>query len=272
MTDASADARWLGPIRIPAHTSAHAWRMAAVATPLTQGWRWWVSCVLAGAGPLALGWLLSTSWHQGLTALLLFFLLLAAVREERPWLGGLGLGLGFAAHSALAIGLAWSDPAGASAIMPDGEGYWNAQRLWITTGVDPEYDPWNWAPAHLHLLVGIVVLSFVSFGLAALAQGVYEVDLMNYYVGNLLARSSDPVTALLLGWHPWSVLRGLCYVVLVYEVASWSLQRFTGRTLASPDTRKRRWALGLGFFVADALVKIVMLDVVRDGLAANLLE
>jgi hypothetical protein len=267
---------WIGPIQAPAAWRDHAWRMSGLTTSWLDRPSWWLAAAGAGAAPLLVGYILrgSAGWgsgaHQPASAVLLFLMLLAAVRSDRPARGTGALAVGFGAHSALAIGLTLFDPAGTASILPDGEAYWRAQEAWITTGADPEYDPAHWVPAHLHLLVGIVALSFVSFGLVALMQGMYEVDLMNCYVGHLLARSDAPGVSLALGWHPWSVLRGLCYVVLVYEVASWSFARFTGRPLASPTARRRRWALALALFVADGLTKISLLEPVRAGLAAHL--
>jgi hypothetical protein len=267
---------WIGPLEAPVAWRRHAWRMAGLTTSWLEGPRWWLAAACAGTVPLLLAFGLAASGgpalaaHQPISAVVLFFLLLAAVRGERPVRGTGALAVGFAAHSAAAIGLTLLDPASAASILPDGEAYWRAQEAWITTGADPEYDPANWVPAHLQLLVGIVALSFVSFGLVALMQGMYEVDLMNCYVGHLLARSDAPSVSLALGWHPWSVLRGLCYVVLVYEVASWSLSRFTGRPLADPAARRRRWALALALFAADGLVKITLLEPVRAGLAAHI--
>ena len=250
---------------------AYSWRMAGLCQPLTHAPSWWLWAVAAGVVPLALGWLLGTGLHQSLTAVLLFLLLLPAVRDERP-LRGMGvLGLGFASHCAAAIALARVDPAGASAAMPDGAGYWAAQVQWITTGTDPEYDWVNWVPAHLHLLLAMLALAFVSMGLVPLLEGVYQVDLMNFYVGNLLANSESPVPALLLGWHPWSVIRGLCYVVLVYELASLALSWLARRPLAEARARKLRWGAILVLFLLDGALKWVILDRVRDGLAANLI-
>ncbi len=252
-----------------ARLARSAWDGAGLADPLLDTPWWWIAAVAAGTGPLALGYALGSWWHQPLGALLLFILLLAAVRRDRPWLGMGMLGVGFATHNALAIAMAYSDPAGSSLIMPDGATYYQAQVAWITTGTDPEYDWINWVPAHLHLIIGMTVLSVTSLGLLPLVEGLYEVDLMNYYVGNLLANSAQPLPALFLGWHPWSALRGLCYMVLVYEVASWSLDRLTARISSTPSARRRRWVAALALFAADGVVKLLALDFVRNGLAAN---
>ncbi len=246
--------------------------MAGLADPWLDRPSWWLGCVLVGVMPLLLGVGIGTWLQQPLTGLGLFVLLLAAVRRDLPGRGMGALALGFGAHCAVAIALSAAVPEMASTAMPDGEGYWEAQVAWITTGTDPEYDWANWVPAHLHLLLGMTVLCFTSMGLLPLIEGLYEVDLMNFYVGNLLANSHSALPALLFGWHPWSVVRGLCYVVLVYEVASLSLQWVTGTQLSSPSARRQRWIAALALFLADGVIKISMLDLVRNRLAANLLE
>ena len=246
-----------------------AWKAAGVAEPVLDS-RWlWVAAVFTGVGPLIIGYAAGSWWHQPLGAGLLFMLLLAAVRRDRPVVGMGVLAAAFAAHNAVAITLAYRDPAGSALIMPDAAGYYQAQVEWITTGTDPEYDWANWVPHHLQLIVVISAFCVTSMGLLPLVEGFYQVDLMNFYVGNLLANSTQPVTALFLGWHPWSAIRGLCYMVLVYELASWTLERVTSRVLSTPSARRRRWAAALTLFAADGVVKLLALDFVRNGLAAN---
>ncbi len=246
--------------------------MAALAEPVVTT-RWvWLAAALAGTLPLFLGWLLGSALHQPIAALLLFFGMIAACRASDP-VRGMGIvATGFGAHCAAAITLAYIDPVRAAACMTDGPGYLEAQLVWITTGLEPEYDPSTWLPHHAQLLVGMVVLSVVSLGWIPLIQGMYEVDLMNFYVGGLLARSESPFVALFLGWHPWSVLRGLCYVVLVYEIASWSLAWASGRATSTNRARLARWGAVLTLWLADVLVKWLAMEPVRAQLAANLLE
>lgn len=246
--------------------------MSEFAAPIADGTFWWIAAIGAGVIPLYIGWGLGTSYHQGVSAVLLFFLLLSNARHD-SWARGIAtLAIGFGAHCATAIGLTYFDPVGAALIMPDGAAYYEAQIQWITTGQDPEYEWSNWLPHHVQLLAGISFLSFTSMGFLALVQGFYEVDLMNYYVGSLLSNSDHSAIVLGLGWHPWSVLRGFCYVVLAYEVSSLTLGLFSGRKISSMRVRRFRWMAVLGFFFSDILMKILALDFVRRALAANLLE
>jgi hypothetical protein len=245
-------------------------RLAGAARPLVAG-RWWPALALAvGAGPLLLGYALGTPLHQAATALLLGPLFWACVCDDRQ---GKALGLLFLAvgtHSVLAICLAAADPSGTARILPDSDAYWEKTRRWVQTGEADEYVPANWAPTHVGLLLGMAAGSYTSLGLVPFVFGIRQLDVMNYYVGRLAASSQNPALALAVGWHPWSFLRAAGYGVLIYEIASLSLERFSGQTLSTRRRRYLRWAVGLGFCLADALLKYSIQGYVRDTLCANL--
>ncbi len=259
---------WLGPFAAPRALAGSSWTLARSAEALSLHPAAPLLAVAVGALPLLAAPVLGPA-HQVIAAALLFPLFLGTVPADRAGRGLLLVGLCFVAHNALAIGLAARDPA-IGAAMPGAAAYWEVQQAWITTGHDPEYEVTAWLPAHGQLFAAVSVSAYLSLGLVTFAQGFYEVDLMNFYVGRLMAHSGSPAQALLLGWHPWSVLRGLSYVVLTWEVASWSLARMTRRTLSTPERRLLRWVAAGGLFWADCATKLAMLEVVRRTLAGNL--
>ena len=214
--------------------------------------------------------LVGGAWHQILGALLLAPAVLGVARSDRTAAGVAMVLVAYVAHCATAISLAYNLPEVAAGLLPDGPEYWAKQEVWIRTGMDPEYVLANWLPAHGQLFVVVVALSYLSLGLLPLVRGFYEVDLMNFYVGRMLAEGDGSVMSLLVGWHPWSVMRGICYAFVIFELTSFSLERMTGRSLSTRARRRQRWALGVFFFGADCLVKIVTLDAVRNTLAAHL--
>jgi hypothetical protein len=173
-------------------------------------------------------------------------------------------------HSAFAIALSASDPARAAAVLPGCESYWLRTWQWVVTGEDQEYRWVNWLPAHALLLAVVPLGAYTSFGAVPFANGIEQVDLMNYYVGRLIGMSESPTLAVLLGWHPWSVLRGLAYMVLVFEIASLSLERLTGRAFSTRRRRVRRWICGLALVLLDGAVKLSLAPIIRDQLFANL--
>ena len=256
--------------------SARAWvrrnvRAAAAAfSRATIGTRWIPLAVAVGALPLLLAWPLGSSFHQPLSALLLFALLMGPVRDDRT---GAGLGLlaiAFLVHCGVAIALSAGVPEQAAGLFPGGEDYWARQQVWITTGIDPEYEWMAWIPAHFQLLGAATLLGVVSMGMLPLLEGFVEVDLMNFYVGNLVAGSDQALPALLLGWHPWSALRGICFLFVTFEVASLSQSWLGQRALSTTRRRLARWGAALLFFFGDCCVKLLALEPVRARLAAGL--
>lgn len=256
------------PLRaaIRGHVRAAATAMAKA----TSGGRWLLAGALVGALPLLLALPFGSWLHQPVSAFVLFALLMGPARDDRTGAGVGLLAVAFFAHCSLAIALTAAAPEQASGLFPGGEDYWARQQVWITTGVDPEYAWMAWIPAHFQLLAACVGLGLVSMGMLPLLEGFVEVDLMNFYVGNLVAASEPDLPALLLGWHPWSVLRGICFLFVTFEVASLSQGWLAGRRLSTTRRRLGRWAAAGVFFAADCCVKLLALEPVRARLEAGL--
>jgi hypothetical protein len=261
--------RWLGPVRLPADFAGRLLRAATSLADRIGPWYCWpLVGVLVGALPLAVDVVFGWSQSRLTTALLLTPLLVAAAARGTPGRGMAVLVAAIVVHSLGFIALAAHAPDRLSGSFPAGEDYWRRSHAWITTGESDEYNPASWVPDHVLHLVAVVVFGYLSLGLVPLWEGFYEVDLMNVYVGRLLAHSTSPGPALLLGWHPWSVCRGIGFLLLTYQVASWSLSRLTGAP--SDGGATRRWVIGLSFLVLDGILKYACLEDVRCVLAANL--
>ena len=223
-----------------------------------------------GTLPFLLSFALNVPGHQLIAALALTLVCLACARED-AWVKGIGaIAVAYAAHCALVIAVSYANVERAAPLLPGAPAYWQRQIAWIETGADPEYELSAWVPAHLQLLGAVVLLGFTSLGTITFYQGFYEVDLMNFYNAQLLVASLNQPLAFALGWHVWSVLRGLGYLFITFEVISLGLQCISGVRLSDWATRRRRWALGLSLLVADGLAKAAMLGPVRDQMFANL--
>ncbi len=264
---------WIWPARLAGPLQA--WLLASarrVHAQLGALGAWVVAGLVLGAAPLALeAW---TGWfpHRPATVLGLTLLLIATVAVDRAAQGVSLLASAFLAHNVLAVQLARTDPAVAAAIFPHGPAYWRETLDWLRTGVNPEYALSYWVPHHALHAAGVAFFAYASLGAILLWEGLLEVDRMNYYVGQLLAHSHDPWIAASLGWHPWSVLRGFGFLFITFEVVSVSFQRLVGVEISPLPRRLRRWSIGLGLLVADALVKYCFMDDVRTVLAANLAD
>jgi hypothetical protein len=275
VTSAPASIRspfWLWPIRISpllrAQLLQRARRLAARIGP----WPCWLLAgVLIGGLPLLTEYLIGWPFARLVTAVLLTPILVAAVVEDSLSRALAAMGGAFAAHSLAVILLAANDPEAIQRTLPQAEAYWQESHAWITTGVSKEYDVRWWLPAHGQWFAAVTAFTYLSLGLTTFWQGLFEMDLMNYYVGRLLAHSGNPWLVLALGWHPWSVCRGIGYLFITFEVASLSCERLTATPLSNRKRRLARWLIGLSFLAMDCVLKFTLLEPIRCVLADNIL-
>ena len=270
VTDRRGGLVWLWPFRHSRRTAAEIDALLEAARPWVTPLRYLTLAAVAGVLPLVLGLVLESDLHRLLTAALLFPAFLVLVRDDRQRLACGGMLVALALHSLTAIALASWRPERAALVLSDGAAYWARNYAWIRTGIDPEYEVAHWLPAHVQQLGAMTLYGYTSLGFLPLLRGLYELDLMNYYVGRLLGVSRSPWVALFFGWHLWALLRGIAYTRLAYEVAQIALGRVLGRPLTQPGVRLRRLAIVLALLVGDGLLKYVGLPGVRSVLFSNL--
>lgn len=247
-----------------------AYQLAGSGDIFCRSWRWLPTAIVVGAAPFCGSLLLGIRGHQFISATLLAWMTAACARRD-AWAKGMALiSVAFIAHCGVVILATTQSPARVEPIVAGGADYWEKQITWIETGRDPEYDPLVWIPNHVTLFVGTVVWSSFSLGLVTFQRGFHEVDLMNYYIGNLLLTSQSRPRALGLGWHVWSLLRGVGYVVLTFELVSLGLRCWSGIALSTWRRRLSRWGVGISLLLADGAVKYALLGPVRDALFENL--
>jgi hypothetical protein len=260
---------WIWPLRLPVSARRATYNFAGLAQPFCEGWRWMPASIAVGTLPFLISYATGAPGHQIVSALLLMMLCLPCAREDR-WIKGIGvLALSYTAHCTLVIALAYADPQTVAPLLPGAESYWQKQLHWIQTGADPEYKLSAWVPAHLMLLGAAFLFSYTSLGCILFYEGFFEVDLMNFYNAQLMSQSSNHALSLALGWHVWSWLRGLGYLFITFEIISISLRRMSGMSLAG-RFRWQRLGVGLAFLIADGLVKVILLEPVREQMMFNL--
>jgi hypothetical protein len=245
-------------------------RLVQGAEAIAHGARWVLVALACGSVPLLAAWATGFDFHRPATALLLMPVWLCLVRRDREGAACGMVFLTFAVHSVLAMTLVRLDTAGADHVLLDGPAYWVKNIHWIRTGLDPEYELLYWVPAHVQDAAGMAVYGVSSLGFVPLVRGLYQIDLMNCYVGHLLAVSRSGAVALFVGWHVWSILRGVAYTRLCFAATSQGLEWMTGLTLSTPARRWRRWLVAAVLLVADAILKWLLLEPVRQALHSNL--
>jgi hypothetical protein len=263
--------RWLWPLRLSPGLREQTLRQARRLAALLGPWPCWLLAgLLIGTLPCLIEYISGWPCARLITAIFLTPILVAAVVEDSLLRAIAAMTATFAAHSLLVIGLAIHQPAAMASLAP-AEPYWQESLAWITTGVSREYELSWWLPAHGQWFAAVTLFTYLSLGLVTFWQGLFEVDLMNYYVGRLVAHSANPWLGLALGWHPWSVCRALGYLFITFEVTSFSCERLTGTRLSTAGRRRARWIAGLAFLGLDCILKYALLETIRSALADNLL-
>ena len=236
------------------------------------GQRYWpLYAILVGTVPLLMSFLLRTPGHPLVSAVLLSFLCIGFAYKDQ-WVRCLVLiALCFLSHSILAIVISRHAPDVCAQILPKAADYWERQYHWISTGENTEYQIASWLPAHIQMFVGAALFSFTSFGAVVFHDGFIQVDLMNYYNAQLATHSQSQGKAIMYGWHIWSIMRGVGYLFVTYEMISMAVQVFSKEQVASLRRRAMLWGLGIGFLLADGVIKFFSVEAVRNELFKNLL-
>lgn len=129
-----------------------------------------------------------------------------------------------------------------------GPAYRDEMLDWIRTGAGSEGSPRLFLPQHLLHLLAFVVLSLATASALSILMGAVLMNFMSFYVASL-ARGGAPVWAVvLLGWQPWALCRVAAFCVLGAVLAEPLLARLA--PYPYPGLRAaRRWivwaALGI---------------------------
>ena len=143
--------------------------------------------------------------------------------------------------TAIARMLVWAFALGATAMLLSYWQPWRTDRLflrgdsyraemfaWVLTGRGAESDPARFIPQHaLHASL-FVVAALVTGGVAAMTMGAVLMNYMAHYVGALAAASAHPALTMILGWHPWSVVRIVSFVTIGVVLSGPLLSRVAG--------------------------------------------
>jgi hypothetical protein len=160
---------------------------------------------------------------------------------------------------ALAMGVCatlWSyaRPAQTDARFLRGEAYRTEMFRWVLTGKGAESTPSQFIPQQAGHAAIFSALALATGGLLAMPMGAVLMNYMGHYVGALASASRHPVWTMVLGWHPWAVIRITSFVVIGVVLSVPLLSRITAIEI---DTRlaKRLLYVAVAGLVADVLLK-----------------
>ncbi|MGQ9617373.1 MAG: hypothetical protein ACUVUG_00245 [Candidatus Aminicenantia bacterium] len=85
---------------------------------------------------------------------------------------------------------------------------------WIKTGTGRESDPSQFIPQHLIHISIFIFLSILSASFLSILMGAIMVNYMNFYVSQLILLSENKLIPIIFGWHFWSIIRVISFVIL----------------------------------------------------------
>ncbi|MBI1873039.1 MAG: hypothetical protein HYS05_04010 [Acidobacteria bacterium] len=157
-----------------------------------------------------------------------FPFLLLALKEEKTALAVTRMLVWALALAVCATTLAYLQPARTERLFFNAAAYRREMLDWIMTGRGAEGRPSQFIPQHLLHATVFVALALATGSVLAMPMGAVLMNYMGHYVGSLAAASPHPFEVLLLGWHPWAIVRVASFVTLGVVLGGPVLARLAG--------------------------------------------
>jgi hypothetical protein len=163
---------------------------------------------------------------------------------------------------ALAMGvtatlLSYARPSQTEALFIRGAAYRAEMFAWVLTGRGAESSPSQFLPQHLRDLGLFSSFALLTGGLLAMPMGAALMNYMGHYVGALASASRRPILTMVLGWHPWAVVRIVSFVMLGVLLSLPVLSRLWRFRVEWSRTR-RYFAAAIAGLVLDAVLKALI--------------
>ena len=157
----------------------------------------------------------------------------------------------------VATALSYARPAQTGTLFLRGEAYQREMFAWVLTGQGAESTPSQFIPQQAGHAALFSTLALATGGVAAMPMGAVLMNYMGHYVGVLAVTSRRPALTMILGWHPWAVIRVTSFVVIGVVLSAPLLSRL-GKFRVDRGSAQRLliWA-GAGL-VADVVLKTLL--------------
>ena len=153
--------------------------------------------------------------------------------------------------------LSYAQPWRTDTLFLHGAAYRTEMFAWVMSGRGAESDPSRFLPQHALHAVVFMLLALASAGVLALAMGAVLMNYMGHYVGTLAASSAHPFVTMILGWHPWAIVRIVSFVAIGVTLSAPLLSRLGGFRVDAARARRVLF-VALGGLVLDVAMKWLM--------------
>ena len=138
----------------------------------------------------------------------------------------------------------------------NGEKYKSEMIEWVLTGIGKESNPYQFIPHHIFELNIFMFFSLISASGISIILGAFLMNYMAYYVANL-SITGKSLWLLILGWHPWSILRILAYIILGVMLSEPLLSKIMHYEYNFKITKKYI-TIAFIFWLSDLTIKILL--------------
>ena len=157
-----------------------------------------------------------------------------------------------------ATALSYARPLPTNRLFLRGADYRNEMFEWVRTGVGAESSPSVFIPAQARDAAIFSGLALATGSVVAMPMGAVLMNQMGHYVGALAAWSAHPAITMILGWHPWAVIRIASFVVIGVVLSIPVLSRVIGFTADWRSAARTYLPWALGGLVADVVLKALL--------------
>jgi hypothetical protein len=110
--------------------------------------------------------------------------------------------------------LSYARPTRTETLFLRGQAYRTEMFTWVMSGRGAEGSPSQFLPQHARDAALFSTLAVATGGALAMPMGAALMNYMGHYVGALAASSRHPLLTMVLGWHPWAVIRIVSFVTI----------------------------------------------------------
>jgi hypothetical protein len=124
--------------------------------------------------------------------------------------------------------LSYARPSTTDTLFLRGASYRVEMFAWVMSGRGAESTPSQFIPQQLGHALLFSAFALATGGVLAMPMGAVLMNYMGHYVGTLAASSHHPLLTMVLGWHPWAVVRIASFVTLGVILSAPLLSRVAG--------------------------------------------
>jgi hypothetical protein len=151
----------------------------------------------------------------------------------------------------------YARPADTARLLVRAAAYRNEMIAWVMTGRGAESTPSVFIPQQAEQAALFSALALASGGTLAMPTGAVLMNDMGHYVGTLAAMSRHPLVTMVLGWHPWAVIRIASFVVVGVVLSAPLLAR-VGRFRVNWTSARTPFVLACAGLVVDVVLKSLL--------------